>query len=198
MMPPWVIRRPSNLEEIIMRGHSVFFLLLGLPGLVACTDGDKGVDTGGSVAFAPMEGMWHVTSEEVIVDTCGMTDSEGDTGEASEPDLTLMLSDQGDGSWTLVPDDWEEGEFFSCTLNNRALTCDPVAQSIDMAAKGIAAVVNMSQSVDIDFVTEEDGNFVRNLEAECVGDGCSQLVEILGIEFPCSVNMSGEVAHTGM
>ena len=178
-----------------MRGHVALSCLLGLPALLACTDGDKGDDTGGddggNTAFAPMGGTWDVISEEIVIDSCS-PEGAVSIGEVYDPDISFTLTDQGDGAWLIVTDD-DDATTMNCTLENRAMICDRQVESMDMAVEGMDAVITVSRVLTLDYVTEVDGNHAMYVDAECTGEDCPALAD-----FPCEMNMSGEVAHTGM
>jgi len=170
--------------------------LLMLPLVLGCTSGDdKGDDTGGSAAFSLVQGVWTVTSEEITVDTCGFSDDdEGDTG--TDDPITFTLSDLGDGAWSMLTDD-DEADPVSCTLVNRAMTCDSTTQTVDMSPKGLDAVIGLTQSLTMDFTSGVAGNYAMNIDAGCEGDDCGTVAGYLEMVFPCTANMSGAVEHTG-
>jgi hypothetical protein len=150
--------------------------------LVGCSgkDGDTG-------PFAPATGEWAWDNVyAATVDDCNLFSEPLDT---ADPEDRFTISDNGDGTFTVVdPDEEEDLEdiVLTCTLSGTTFSCEPAEQinNIGQASLTLAATYSGSFSSSVALTADSEGT------VDCEGSDCEGIADYLGTTFPCAFSGS--------
>lgn len=142
-------------------------LLLGLLLVpLACADG-----------IDPLSGKWVFLNGEVTKNTC--------TSDQGEPnDGTFTLLNNGDGTFTIDPEDGSE--LFLCTLTDDSFTCPKRLQGstkIDM----VDATLEIRVSATGTFSSDRAAAGQQDAVVDCTGSSCALVEAAAKVTFPCEV-----------
>ena len=154
----------------------------------ADTDTDTDTDTDVSTAVEPVFGTWTLDALRLTSDPCDLA-SQIELPSAGAP---VDLTDLGSAAFTidLEFDGAQQTELCDLDPVSGVYACDPRYDEDTTAADwGIDAIVG----IDIDsggvFHDSTSTLFETVLDADCYGNGCSTLEFLIGVSFPCQVDV---------
>jgi hypothetical protein len=130
----------------------------------------------GACGFAPEEGTWLYTTDDVVQDTCG-GEIDQDPG-----DFELFVSDDGD--LIIDPDDGTDP--FQCTLSGRSFTC-PERAGGEEEIEGFDAELSYVAVAEGTFSSPDEATGSQTGTVDCTGADCDPLAALVNATFPCTV-----------
>ncbi len=142
----------------------------------------------GCGAVGPDSGTWLYEEVQVAEDTCNAD------GEISDPDGEFYIRNNGDGTFTIDPNDGTD--IFSCTLSGASFDCPSrLVEEVEDATVGIALDV---QGVAVGKIANSKrASGSQTGDVTCAGAGCGLIEGVFGTTFPCTVTWDFDITWLG-
>jgi len=128
----------------------------------------------------PPSGVWEYTDDGFGENTCGTVDLQKD------PDTTFMLTNNGDGTFTVHQETYGD---FECTITGMEFECPErlaIDQDVENPPGTVVATLKYQVSIEGTFSMDTAASGEQIVTIECEGDACSLAPDIIGVELPCT------------
>ncbi len=142
-----------------------------------------------SAPVVPLAGHWTVTAEDVVLDTCDLVGTFGETGMPAGLSLDAAAQD----GFTVVYDD--DTEVLACSLDSTGLfSCDAYEESDSGSQSGGSYTLTYTWGTAGTLTTESSMTLDASMHLACDGNMCGEIGDSYGLDFPCELDVSRELA----
>lgn len=155
--------------------------------VLACGD-----DSGDGGPVIPVEGHWTVTSNAVLIDSCGLIQTDPPNGIPQG----YTISDVDGDALSFVLQGDLENDLQDCTVDGAAWACADLVETESGSQEGTSYTMTYTWSYSGRMESETTIDLGILMALSCMGDVelCRGIEDAYDIEFPCALSVEQAVA----